>query len=108
MNLDDMQVEELEKLKSDVESALERAKARNRDEALAKIAEIAAKAGLSLDELTATKGGKKQYRKSSGKHPVRYRNPNNVAQEWTGLGRKPKWIIEAEAQGKSKEDFAIG
>jgi DNA-binding protein H-NS len=106
-NFDDMKLDELEKLKSDVEAAIERTKARNRDEALAKIEQIARDAGLSPDDLVVAGGTKRKYRKASGKHPVRYRNPNNVSQEWSGLGRKPKWIIEAEEQGKSKEDFAI-
>jgi DNA-binding protein H-NS len=38
---------------------------------------------------------------------VKYKNPDNTSQTWTGTGRKPAWIIEALASGKRLEDFAV-
>lgn len=39
--------------------------------------------------------------------PPKYRNPADAAQTWTGRGRKPKWIAEALASGKTLDDFLI-
>jgi DNA-binding protein H-NS len=36
---------------------------------------------------------------------VKYRGPNG--EEWSGRGLTPKWLKEAVANGKSKEDFTV-
>lgn len=38
--------------------------------------------------------------------PPKYRNPATGA-TWTGRGKAPRWVSEAEAQGKSRNDFLI-
>ncbi|MFN3593197.1 MAG: H-NS family nucleoid-associated regulatory protein [Thiobacillaceae bacterium] len=37
---------------------------------------------------------------------AKYRNPA-TGETWTGKGRKPGWLVQALAQGKSLADFAI-
>jgi len=37
--------------------------------------------------------------------PVRYRNPANPADTWSGRGRAPKWLADLEARGRSREEF---
>jgi DNA-binding protein H-NS len=44
-------------------------------------------------------------RKPATKIPVKYRDPNGNA--WTGRGKTPKWIVEAEKDGKSREEFRV-
>jgi DNA-binding protein H-NS len=44
-------------------------------------------------------------RKPAMKIPVKYRDANGNA--WTGRGKTPKWILEAEKAGKSKEQFRL-
>jgi DNA-binding protein H-NS len=34
-----------------------------------------------------------------------YRNPANVAETWTGRGRKPRWVLEWLEAGKNIEDL---
>ncbi len=41
-----------------------------------------------------------------GTVPPKYRDPVSGA-TWTGRGRAPRWVVEAEAQGKSREEFLI-
>ncbi|MGC8201081.1 H-NS family nucleoid-associated regulatory protein [Aliiroseovarius sp. PTFE2010] len=60
--------------------------------------------GVSLDEVLPLLG--KRAGKST-KAPAKYRNPDDATQTWTGRGRKPNWIVEALAKGKSLDDFAI-
>jgi DNA-binding protein H-NS len=38
---------------------------------------------------------------------VRYRNPANEAETWTGRGKQPRWLAAAIASGKNLQDFAI-
>uniref|UniRef100_UPI003341BE88 H-NS histone family protein n=1 Tax=Castellaniella defragrans TaxID=75697 RepID=UPI003341BE88 len=50
-------------------------------------------------------------RKASSKATKRviapkYRNPETQT-TWTGRGKAPRWIVEAEAQGQSRDTFLI-
>ncbi|MGO3869904.1 MAG: H-NS histone family protein [Alcaligenes sp.] len=38
--------------------------------------------------------------------PPKYRHPG-TQDTWTGRGRPPRWIIDAEANGRSREEFLI-
>jgi DNA-binding protein H-NS len=57
----------------------------------------------------ASSAGKRAPRKSNGsasKSPAKYRGPNGEL--WSGgRGRKPQWVVDALAEGKKLEDFAI-
>lgn len=44
----------------------------------------------------------RQYRPVSA---TRYRSPNGEL--WSGKGRRPEWLRQAMAQGRSKSDFAV-
>jgi DNA-binding protein H-NS len=56
--------------------------------------------GFELDELFG-KGGK-------GKVAVKYRDPKNPENTWTGRGRMPRWLAAAIKSGKAKkENFLV-
>ncbi|NYT57320.1 H-NS histone family protein [Alcaligenaceae bacterium] len=38
--------------------------------------------------------------------PAKYRHPE-TNETWTGRGKAPRWITNAEAEGKSRNDFLI-
>lgn len=38
---------------------------------------------------------------------MKYRDPKNTANEWSGRGRSPKWMQSYLDAGKKKEDFLI-
>jgi DNA-binding protein H-NS len=60
--------------------------------------------GLSIDELF----GKGSRRKGSGSVPVKYRDPKDPSNTWTGRGRMARWLVAATKGGKAKkEDFLI-
>lgn len=42
-----------------------------------------------------------------GSSPVRYRNPSDPAQAWTGRGRQPKWVSEWVGSGKSLDALRV-
>lgn len=37
---------------------------------------------------------------------IRFINPETGA-TWSGIGKRPKWIVEAEKEGKNIQDFAV-
>jgi DNA-binding protein H-NS len=62
--------------------------------------------GLTAQDLGLA-GGPKRRKAPTSKAPaaVKYRGPDG--QTWSGgRGRKPRWVVDALAQGKKLEDFA--
>jgi DNA-binding protein H-NS len=56
--------------------------------------------GFEIDDLFG-KG-----RKGKGSVAVKYRDPQNPQNTWTGRGRMPRWMVAATKGGKAKkEDF---
>jgi DNA-binding protein H-NS len=46
-------------------------------------------------------------RAKTGTVAVRYRHPDNSAQQWTGRGRQPKWVKEWVDGGKSIDKLRV-
>lgn len=103
--LDDMSLKDLTDLLHRVEQAIVARKHSDKADIKAKMAALAAEAGFSLDELI----GKTDGRKGTGKPvAIKYRNPDNPAETWTGRGRQPRWMVAKLAKrGVTREDFAV-
>lgn len=74
------------------------------------VAEFRAKAeqlGLSLDALMPSPAPSGRPRKSGERAKVaaKFRGPNG--EEWTGRGRLPTWLKTLEAEGQSRDQFAV-
>jgi len=100
INYDDMSVKDLMDHIARAQNALASAKDRVRVDLKDKIAALADKAGFSVGELF---GGRGRGRPSV----VKYVNPNNRSETWTGRGRKPNWLVAKVSKGAKLEDFAI-
>ena len=68
---------------------------------------------ISLEEIEAvlsrrTRSAGKRAAKSATRNPVppKYRNPETGA-TWSGRGKAPRWVSDAEAEGKSRDSFLI-
>jgi DNA-binding protein H-NS len=92
---------ELEKLIAAAKAELESRKAK--DGSVAEVMKLMDKLGITVDDI----GGKPA--KTSTRKPVevKYRDPKNEANTWTGRGKRPKWLADAIASGKKLESFAI-
>lgn len=64
----------------------------------------AEKLELDLPELLGARHERKQRRSINA--PVRYRDPNNPDNTWTGRGRPPKWLQDLIDAGKDQDEFA--
>lgn len=98
VNLDAFTLQEL----VEIQKQLPRLIAQRREEALTdvrqKAATLAAKHGLTLEDLVG-KGRKR--------HAIRYINPADNTQTWSGVGSRPKWVREWIASGRKLEDLAV-
>jgi DNA-binding protein H-NS len=106
-DLNSMSRSELEKLRSDVDKALESLEARKKAEAFRAISAVAREYGFSVEEVLGAAPPKAPGRKAAKSGDAKYRNPANPSQTWTGRGRQPGWIKDGLAAGKSMMDFAI-
>ena len=112
IDLKSMNRKQLEKLKSDIEKALDKIEKQDKKAAIA-AAEKAAKAhGFSLAEITdgapapkPSKSKAAKRAKSPGK--PQFANPDDKSQTWTGKGRQPEWYKAAIAAGKLPEELKV-
>ena len=97
--LEKMSYAELLKLQERIEAAI--SEKRVADAALTKeqLRAMAEKAGFSLEELFGKRGHKRE------PSEIKYRNPKDPAQTWTGRGRKPNWLVDAVKKGAKLESF---
>lgn len=68
-----------------------------------KVTDLAKEHGFDIRELIGGRG-----KRGKGSVAIKYRDPKNWENTWTGRGRMPRWMAAATKGGKaSKEDFLI-
>lgn len=77
-------------------------------EAKARIADLLKNNNLRMDDIADMMAGPAKVRKSVNPAPIKYRDPANAENTWTGRGRKPLWLAAHLEQGKTIDDFLIG
>jgi DNA-binding protein H-NS len=101
INLDKMSYAELVDLRTQVDRAMANAQAAEKETLRQKLIEMAKQSGLSLDDVVG------RGRKGKGSVAPKYRDRKNPANNRTGRGRMPRWMVEA-TEGKAKrDDFLI-
>lgn len=106
VNLAAMSLKDLVRLQTDLPAVIaERARA-ERAEVRARLDVVAREAGYSLDEILGSVKGR---RGGAGKTAaVKYRNPDNPSETWSGRGRTANWLREKlNKRGAKIEDFAV-
>ena len=102
INLNDLSLKDLKKLERDVAAAIVNYDARGKAEAIAALEEHAKSMGFSLAELTGMQITTTRKRVPA---TVKYRNPADHADTWSGRGRKPRWFEAAMAAGARANDL---
>jgi DNA-binding protein H-NS len=100
IDLSKLSIEELQSLARDIETEVVSRREVERDRVLSQMRELASSLGMTLEEVV---------RGEKGKGPtvaVKYRNPENPVLTWSGRGKRPSWVNEALAAGKTLEDLA--
>jgi DNA-binding protein H-NS len=106
IDLSNYNLGELKGLQFEIEKEVKGRQQQEVKKAREQILAIAREVGMPVEELLANTGAKSKSGGPAAGQP-RYQNPADKAQTWTGRGRKPKWISEGLADGKTLEEFRI-
>lgn len=107
------EMQELQQLQQQIAELQQKAKElaqKNKAQIVADMKQQIALYGITATELGFTtsdsakssKTGKEGQERAPA--TIKYRDGDNT---WTGRGKQPKWLVEAIANGKSKEDFLV-
>ena len=105
VNVDKMSLKELLDLEAKIEKAIASARDRERSEIKQKIEAIVQASGFSLSDLFGV--GRSSSPTKGRSVAVKFVNPENRHETWTGRGRKPRWLTAKLDKGAKMEDFAV-
>jgi len=101
IDLSKLSLEELQSLARDIEMEVLGRREADRERVLNQMRELAGSLGMTLEEVVRREKGR-----GVVSVPVKYRNPGNPIQTWSGRGKRPAWVNEALASGMTLEDLA--
>ena len=104
-----LSLKELIELRSDLDTAIVERKATDKAELQQKMTAMAAASGYTLGELLNGSKVKRAGRAGKGgTAPVKYRNPENPNETWSGRGRMANWLKDKIAKrGVKVEEFLV-
>lgn len=103
--LKNLSATELKELIGNAEKALKDIQVGKRKEVITQIKDLAASIGVEV--IVQENGDKKAARKSGGKVAIKYRDPNNSENTWTGRGVMPRWLKAHLDAGRNKSEFEV-
>jgi DNA-binding protein H-NS len=102
--LESYSVKELRKLRDRIDIAIVERQKSERIQLRVKMQALAKDYGFAIDDVLGTARG----RGGKGTVTIKYRNPKDSTQTWTGRGRMPLWLVhKLKKRGVSREDFAV-
>ncbi|MFN4325146.1 MAG: H-NS family nucleoid-associated regulatory protein [Azonexus sp.] len=104
MDLSKLTLVQLQELQQRIPSEIKRREAEEKAIVLNEIRALAKSRGFAIEDLL---GKENKVKAAGGKVKVKYRHPDNAELEWTGRGRKPKWVEAWLAEGKTLETLLV-
>lgn len=101
-DLEALSLSGLKKMQKDVATAISTYRDLQQAEVRAKVGAFAQELGFSLAELADT-----ETISSRAPAAAQYLNSENTSFNWSSLGRKPQWFVEALEMGKTGRDLLI-
>jgi DNA-binding protein H-NS len=105
--VENMSLKQIEALEARIADAKAAAEEEAKAEIKAKIDAILENSGLTIGDLYPVARRGKGRSKAGGKVAVKFRNPKDPSQTWSGRGRRPLWLVEAVKKGAKQESFAV-
>ena len=99
MILEKMPTGKLESLRAEVEAMIATKVAERREELQSQLSKLL--------EITGSRNGRNGACGKTRSVPVKYRNPKNADEVWSGRGRMPLWLGAQIKAGKDREDFLM-
>lgn len=109
-DLSTLSLEELNDVIAQAEALIEARKSEELKRVYAEVLDKASALGLTLEELLEQGArGARKTTPATTKKPVavRFRNPENPEETWTGRGKQPRWLAAKLAAGATLESFAV-
>lgn len=107
MDLSSLSVSELRDLLQQIPAEIKQRESQEKINALNEMRALAKAKGFTLEELLGKDVKEKTSAGVRNKVKTKYRHPGNATLEWTGRGRKPKWIEAWLAEGNSLENLLV-
>jgi DNA-binding protein H-NS len=108
IDLSALGIEELQTVIADAQRLIKAKKKSHLKNARSQLEKVAADYGFTLEELVSGKTNEDSAPAKVRKPvEIRYRNPNDEQETWTGRGKQPRWLAAALASGKSLADFLV-
>jgi DNA-binding protein H-NS len=103
-DLTKLTAQELEALAEKAKKLAVSKKEESKREVREKVLAIIRESGFSFEDIFPGNASPKGARAPL---KAKYKNPADPSQTWTGRGRKPRWLVQALAEGRSMEEFAV-
>ncbi len=94
---------DLSNLIASAQTALREKQESKRKEVVDRIKELAASIGTKVEIGGANRGSGLKGRKV----PIKFQNPKDPSQKWSGRGLKPKWLQNMLDEGHDMKDFEV-
>ena len=107
IDLSKLSIQEMQDLAKDIEMEIVARREQDRERIVSQMRELAGSIGLSLEDLLKQERGRSP-RAATGAVAVKYRHPENTALTWAGRGKRPQWINEWLASGRTLEELEGG
>lgn len=104
INLKTLSIAELKSLQKAIVDEIDSRGKEERQKLVQEFRDKAKALGISLEELLTEQKGKAR---AAGKVAAKYANPANPGQTWTGRGKRPLWVGECLAAGKTLDDLKV-